>query len=154
MTGSAMGNLEDMKRFLDSFNRHDVEGILSFFAEEGVFQTTGGEGPAGLRLTGKDAIGEYFTKMFATMSSTHFGEDTHWLSADGQRGVSQWALSGTNTDGSKINVRGCDLFRMREGKIVLKDSCLKQIRRQAVFPGGKALHSPPRDEGKQLTEIQ
>ena len=66
---------------------------------------------------------------FATMPGTHFGGDTHWLSADGERGVSQWTLSGTNPDGSKINVRGCDLFQIGEGKIVLKDSCLKQIRR-------------------------
>lgn len=66
--------------------------------------------------------------MFANMPDTHFGEDSHWLSADGERGVSEWTLSGTNPDGSKINLRGCDLFQMREGKIVLKDSFLKQIR--------------------------
>ena len=128
MTDSAMRNLEDMKRFLDCFNRHDVEGILSFFAKEGVFETTAGDGAGGRRLTGKPGIGEYFTKMFANMPDTHFGGDTHWLSADGERGVSEWTLSGTNPDGSKINVRGCDLFQMREGKIVLKDSYLKQNR--------------------------
>lgn len=152
-TESSQRNLEDRKRFLDCFNRHGVEGILSCFAEKGVFETTVGEntvggnsvgeGPAGRRATGKAAIGGYFAKMFANMPGTHFGEDTHWLSADGERGVPEGTPFGrTNPDGSNIHVRGgCDLFLMREGKIVLKGSYLKQIRRSALFADGNALLS-------------
>jgi len=118
--------VDRMKRFLDCFNRHDVEAILSFFAEDGVFETTRGTEPSGKRVVGKEAIGAYFSRMFQTIPDTHFGEDSHWLSEDASRGVSEWTLSGTQPDGSRVAVRGCDLFRFEGGRIVRKDSYLKQ----------------------------
>jgi ketosteroid isomerase-like protein len=126
--------LTDMQRFLDCFNRHDVDGILGFFAEDGVYETPRGPDVVGKRLAGKEAIGAYFAKMFQRVPDTHFGEDAHWLSADGARGVSEWVLSGTNPDGTKMRMRGCDHFRFRGDKIVLKDSYLKQVQ-EGVWHG-------------------
>ena len=119
--------LADMKRFLDCFNRHDVDGILAFFTDDGVYETPRGPDVVGKRLEGKEAIRAYFARMFQRVPDTHFGEDTHWISADGERGVSEWTLSGTNPDGVKMRMRGCDHFRFRGDHIVLKDSYLKQV---------------------------
>ncbi len=127
MSESTPITVADMKRFLDCFNRGDVEGILAFFADDGVYETPRGPDVVGKRLEGKAAIGGYFTKMFEHMPDTHFGEDAHWVSADGTSGVSEWTVSGTNPDGSQMRVRGCDLFRFRGDKIVLKDSYLKTV---------------------------
>ena len=124
----------DMQRFLDCFNRHDVDGILSFFAEDGVYETPRGPDVVGKRLEGKAAIRAYFAKMFQRVPDTHFGEDMHWISADGERGVSGWTLSGTNPDGTRMEMRGCDLFRFRGAHIVLKDSYLK-IMQPGVWHG-------------------
>ena len=135
MGTQARMTLADMKRFLDCFNRHDVDGILDFFADDGVYETPRGADPVGKRLTGKAPIREYFSKMFERMPDTHFGEDSHWLSADGARGVSEWTLSGTLPDGTRMQVRGCDHFRFRGEKIALKDSYLKQVQPE-VRPGG------------------
>jgi ketosteroid isomerase-like protein len=44
---------------------------------------------------------------------------------DGDRGASEWTLSGTTTAGKRIVVRGCDLWTLRDGKIVKKDSFWK-----------------------------
>ena len=44
---------------------------------------------------------------------------------DGDRGASEWTLSGTTTDGQRIEVRGCDLWTFRDGKVVKKDSFWK-----------------------------
>ncbi len=125
---ATMDTLADMQAFLDCFNRHDVEGIVDYFAGDGVFDTTSGTGPSGVRVEGREAVAAYFSNMFQAIPDIHFGEDAHWLSADGSRGTSEWTLTGTNPDGSRLHVRGCDLFRLRQGQIVLKDSYLKQIR--------------------------
>jgi len=127
MSSKPRVTLEDMQRFLDCFNRHDVDGIMGFFAEDGVYETPRGPDVVGQRLEGKAPIRAYFTKMFQRVPDTHFGEDVHWISADGERGVSEWILSGTNPDGSTMRMRGCDHFRFRDDKIVLKDSYLKQV---------------------------
>ena len=40
----------------------------------------------------------------------------------GDRGVSEWTFTGTRTDGTRVEVHGCDLFTFRGGKISLKNS--------------------------------
>ena len=36
----------------------------------------------------------------------HYGDGGHFVSGD--RGVSEWTLTGTTTEGVRLNVRGCD----------------------------------------------
>jgi ketosteroid isomerase-like protein len=43
----------------------------------------------------------------------------------GDRGVSEWTFTGTYADGRRVEVRGCDLFRFRDGRIALKNSYRK-----------------------------
>ncbi len=119
---------EDMQEFLACFNRHDVPAIMAYFAEDGVFETPSGKEPVGTRVEGIPAIAAYFTKMFANVPDLHFGEDNHWLSEDGERGVSEWTISGTQPGGSAFTYRGCDHFLFRGGKIVRKDSYQKIVR--------------------------
>jgi len=62
---------------------------------------------------------------FGGIPDVHYGEEGHWVSGD--RGVSEWLLTGTSTTGQKIRVRGCDLFQFRDGKVVRKDSYWKIV---------------------------
>jgi SnoaL-like protein len=64
---------------------------------------------------------------FAGLPDVHDGEDRHRLSGD--RGCSEWLLTGTTTQGDRIEVRGCDLFEFRGGKIARKDSSWKLVER-------------------------
>jgi steroid delta-isomerase-like uncharacterized protein len=130
-------SLEHLRRFLDCFNRHDVDGIMAFLAEDAVYEAPRGPLAVGARLEGKAAIRAYFAKMFKNVPDTHFGEDVHWLSADGTRGVSEWTLSGTQPDGTAMRVRGCDHFQFRGDQIVRKDSYLKQVQAGAWHEAGK-----------------
>jgi SnoaL-like domain len=57
---------------------------------------------------------------FAGIPDVHYGEDRHWVSGD--RGCSEWLLTGTTTQGDRIEVRGCDLFEFKGDKIARKDS--------------------------------
>jgi ketosteroid isomerase-like protein len=45
------------------------------------------------------------------------------------RGVSEWTLTGTTTDGERLELRGCDLWTFRDGKVVKKDSYWKLVER-------------------------
>jgi ketosteroid isomerase-like protein len=41
--------------------------------------------------------------------------------------VSEWTISGTQSTGEAIEVRGCDLFEFTDGKISRKDSYWKIV---------------------------
>ena len=47
-----------LQEFLDAFNAHDVDAIMSFFAEDCVLDMPRGPGPGGRRLVGKEQVRE------------------------------------------------------------------------------------------------
>ena len=57
---------------------------------------------------------------FAGLPDVHYGDDRHWVSGD--RGCSEWLLTGTTAQGDRVEVRGCDLFEFPGDKIARKDS--------------------------------
>jgi steroid delta-isomerase-like uncharacterized protein len=114
-----------LKAFLDAFNRHDLDDIMSFFADDCVFDAPRGADPWGRRYEGKEEVRRGLGARFTGIPDVHYGNDRHWLSGD--RGVSEWRLTGTATSGARIDVRGCDLFQFRDGKIVYKDSYWKIV---------------------------
>jgi ketosteroid isomerase-like protein len=42
-------------------------------------------------------------------------------------GVSEWLLTGTTPDGVRVQVRGCDHWEFRDGKVIRKDSYWKIV---------------------------
>ena len=109
----------ELKKFLDAFNNHDPDGIAEYFTDDVTFVT----GREGKSVSGKEECRAYFAKMFEDMPDTRFSQDTHWV--EGERGCSEWRLTGTSSNGGSVDVRGCDLFTFRDGKISRKDSFLK-----------------------------
>jgi ketosteroid isomerase-like protein len=105
------------------FDRHDLEAILEHFADDAVFEAPRGPEPFGQRFVGKAAVSEAFAGRFAGIPDVRYTDDSHFV--DGDRGVSEWTLSGTTTAGERIEVRGCDLWTLRDGKVVKKDSFWK-----------------------------
>ena len=118
-------NLDGLKQFLDAFNRHDVEAVMGFFADDAVFVSAYGT-PDGQTFQGREAIQTYFARFFQGVKNVRFSEDNHAVA--GEQGYSEWTLTGTLPDGSPLNVRGCDLFRFNNGKIARKDTFMKQNR--------------------------
>jgi len=108
-----------------AFNDHDVDAVLAFFADDAVFEAPKGPDPWGRRLVGRDQVREGVAARFAGIPDVHYGDDDHWVS--GSRGVSEWTLTGTSVDGARIEVRGCDLWTFRDGKVVRKDSYWKIV---------------------------
>jgi steroid delta-isomerase-like uncharacterized protein len=118
---------EGLEQFLAAFNAHDVDAIMEFFTEDCVFETPRGPDPWGRRLTGKAEVRTGIEARFAGIPDIHYDEDRHWICGD--RGVSEWRITGTDTSGSRVEVRGCDLFELRDGKITRKDSYWKIVDR-------------------------
>lgn len=42
-------------------------------------------------------------------------------------GISKWTLTGTTHQGMRLEVRGCDFYTFRDGKVVRKDSYWKIV---------------------------
>ncbi len=116
------GKLRDV---LDGFNRHDLDGISAFFADDAVFESPRGPHPWGTRFEGMEAVREGLAARFEGIPDVHYGEDRHF--ACGDRGASEWTLTGTTTDGVRLEVRGCDLWEFRDGLIIRKDSYWKLV---------------------------
>lgn len=114
---------EVLKGFLDAFNRHDLDAIMSYFAEDCVLYMPRGAAPRGDRFSGKAAVRAGLARRFAGIPDVHYGDDTHWVCGD--LGVSEWTLTGTSVSGTQVEVRGVDLLEFADGKIIRKDSFWK-----------------------------
>lgn len=116
-----------LEEFLAAFNAHDVDAIMGFFTEDCVFETPRGPDPWGKRLTGKAQVRTGIEARFAGIPDISYGDDRHWVCGD--RAVSEWTITGTDVSGAEVEVRGCDLFELRDGKITRKDSYWKLVER-------------------------
>ncbi len=120
-------NVETLQQILNAFNRHDLDAIMEYFSEDCSFDFPRGPEPWGQRFTGKAAVREALSGRFKGIPDVHYGEDRHWVSADGDNGLSEWTLTGTTIGGVKLKVRGCDLWEFRDGKVIRKDSYWKIV---------------------------
>jgi ketosteroid isomerase-like protein len=108
---------------VEAFNRHDVDGVMAFFADDCSMDLPRGSSPWGTRCVGKQAVREAVAARFAGIPDVHYAADRHWVCEN--YGVSEWTLTGTTLDGMRVEVRGCDHLEFRAGKLVRKDSYWK-----------------------------
>jgi ketosteroid isomerase-like protein len=105
------------------FDTHDLDRIMGHFADDAAFETPRGPEACGRRVIGREAVREAFAGRFSGIPDVRYRDDDHFVAGD--RGASEWTLSGTTVDGQRIEVRGCDLWTFRDGKVVKKDSYWK-----------------------------
>jgi len=114
-----------LERMVDGFNAHDLDAIMSLFTEDCVFESPRGPQAWGRRFEGQGAVREGLGARFTTIPDVHYGDGSHFVSGD--RGVSEWTLTGTTTDGIRLNVRGCDIWTFRDDRVVVKNSFWKIV---------------------------
>ena len=120
----------ELQAFADAWNRHDIDALMSFMADDCVFESSSGPDVCGTRYVGCDAVRAGFESVWQTFHDAHWANARHFVHGD--RGVSEWTFTGTRGDGVRVEVHGCDLFTFRDGKIALKNSYRKN--RLAVAP--------------------
>jgi ketosteroid isomerase-like protein len=125
MADSGSVSVETLQMIADAFNRHDLDAIMEFFAEDCSMDLPRGPDAWGQRCVGKVAVREGLATRFTGLPDVHYGDDRHWVSGD--LGVSEWLLTGTRPDGTKVQVRGCDHWEFRAGKVIRKDSYWKIV---------------------------
>ena len=111
-----------LEAIASAFDRHDLDRILEHFADDAVFESPGGPEKWGKRFVGKDAVREAFAGRFSSIPDVRYTDASHFVSGD--RGVSEWTLSGT-IGGEWTEFHGCDIWTFRGGEVVLKDSYWK-----------------------------
>ena len=114
---------DDLHAFADAWNRHDVDALMTFMTDDCVFEASAGPDASGTRYVGREAVRAGFAEVWKTFPDAHWGSAKHFVQGD--RGVSEWIFTGTRTDGTRVEVHGCDLFTFRGGKIAVKNSYRK-----------------------------
>ena len=121
MTPSDSFSLLD--RFADAWNRHDLDALMSMMTDDCVFEASAGPDVNGQRSEGQRAVRAAYAAVFETCPDAHWGNARHFVGGD--RAVSEWTFTGTRNDGTRVEVTGCDLFTLRDGRIAVKNSYRK-----------------------------
>ena len=129
VTAAAAASDADVLKMLDQFaaawNRHDVDGLMACMTDDGgVFEASAGPDVTGARHVGRDAVRKAYAAVFETYKDARWNNPRHFVA--GNRAVSEWTFTGTTSAGAKVEVNGCDVFTLRDGKIALKNSYRKQ----------------------------
>ncbi|NMG28549.1 nuclear transport factor 2 family protein [Aromatoleum evansii] len=114
---------ETLKAFADAWNRHDIEALMSFMAEDCVFHAVAGPDLFGKSFVGRDAVRAGFQLAWQTFPDAAWLDGEHFVCGD--RGVSESTFSGTKVDGTRIEARMVDVFTFRDGKIAVKNAYRK-----------------------------
>ena len=112
-----------LDRFADAWNRHDLDALMSMMTDDCVFEASAGPDVNGQRSEGTQAVRTAFAAVFEAFPNARWANARHFIAGD--RGVSEWTFTGTRKDGTRVEVNGCDLFTLRDGKIAVKNSYRK-----------------------------
>ena len=106
--------LERLHEIADAFARHDVDGIVGFFAEDGEFRNAKGPHHWGQSFKGR-----------AATSDVNWQHTSEFIC--GNRAVTEWHRTATLASGERQEWLGCDLYTFRRGLIVMKDTYVKVV---------------------------
>lgn len=121
MTHAELADL--VVRFTDAFNREDLDGVMAFFAEDGVYDEFDGR-----RRVGKAEIRRAFEPQFrGDYGRMRFVTEDLFVDPESGQGMISW-LCTTERDGKLRGWRGLDLLRFANGKLVEKQTYAKAER--------------------------
>jgi steroid delta-isomerase-like uncharacterized protein len=124
MMTTPMMTTNDLHTFFErGWNRHDVDLLMTFMAEDCVFESTAGPEACGTRHAGRERVRRAFARVFEVFPDARFAAARHFVAGD--RGVSEWRFTGTTAEGKAVEVDGCDLFTFAGDKIARKSSYFK-----------------------------
>jgi ketosteroid isomerase-like protein len=126
-----MVTLELMKAISAAFNSRDVDRIVSFFAEDGVFCLARGPETVGRTLAGEAAIRKALADRFVQIPDMRWENEEYILAGD--RAVSIWTVRGKGSDGEVLNYQGCDIYTFRGDKIVHKNTFWKIVENRQLL---------------------
>lgn len=109
--------------FAAAWNRHDIDALMSFMADDCEFHAVAGPDLLGRSFVGRDAVREGFQLAWTTFPDAAWLDGEHFVA--GERGVSESTFLGTRSDGTRIEARMVDVFTFRDGRIAVKNAYRK-----------------------------
>ncbi len=115
------------RRFGKAFNAGDVDEILACVtADFRWILACGPDAPHGRIVEGRDALRAALAARARELSSVRFSEAQ--VFAAGERVIGTFRMTATRcADHQAIDLRGCDIYTLRDGLIASKDSYWKQV---------------------------
>lgn len=115
-----------LRRFGKAFNRGDIDGILACVTDDFEWRLAAGpDAPDGKVVRGKEAVRAALEDRDREIAEMRFSETE--VTVSGDRIFGTFRATGRTRDGRAIDRRGLDIYRVRDGKIALKDSYWKQV---------------------------
>ena len=116
-------NIAALKAFGLAGDRYDIDAMMALMTEDCVFESSFGPEAHGTRYEGQDQVRESLQWFLDRFSGGKWTNPEHFVIGD--RGVAEWTFTGTDPDGSSVEVNGCDVITFRDGQIAFKDSYRK-----------------------------
>ena len=71
--------VEVLQEFADAWNRHDVDALMTFMADDCVFEASAGPDVSGTRYVGREAVRAGFAEVWVTFPDAHWGDARHFV---------------------------------------------------------------------------
>ena len=112
-----------LDKITDAYNRNDTEDVMSFFAEDAVFDHAAGQDINGTRFSGLDTIRGIFKDLFDNVESVHWEPiDTR---VSGDKAYCEFHRIAKLKSGEIQDFLSVDVLTFREGLIIHKDTYYK-----------------------------
>ena len=107
----------------DAYNRNDTDTVMSFFAEDAIFDHGAGPDIHGTRFSGLDTIRGIFQGLFDNVDSVHWEPiDTR---VSGDKAYCEFHRVAKLKSGEIQDFLSVDILTFREGLIIHKDTFYK-----------------------------
>jgi hypothetical protein len=107
--------LDLTRRFVDAFNRNDLDTVMDFFADNSYYDEFNGR-----RNTGKDAIRAAFVPQFSgAFGKMQFIDEDAFADEHNGKVMASWRCTLT-IKGEAVSWRGLDLLHFQDGKLIAK----------------------------------
>ncbi len=116
-------NMALLDQITEAYNNHDVDAVMSYFAEDAIFDHGAGSEVYGSRFQGHETLRSVFQGLFDNV------ESVHWASIDtriaGDKAYCEFHRTATLKNGEKQDFYSMDILTFRDGLIIHKDTFFK-----------------------------
>ena len=126
MTDETSHEMALLREFGKAFNRGDIDGILACVTDDFEWRLAAGpDAPDGRIVRGREAVRSALQERDREIAEMRYSETEVTIAGDKVFG--SFRATGRKRDGTAVDMRGLDVYRIRDGKIALKDSYWKRI---------------------------
>ena len=138
-------------QLVDAFNRMDLDDVVAFFSEDGVYEdSTGGRhiGHAAIRAAFEPLVG-------GSRGKIHFDGEDGFAETDSGKVLASWRLT-LDRDGEISVIRGIDILEFKEDKLKKKQpkTMINKHPKAGTCYGAKAMKTFQTNQGRPDMSMQ